>query len=403
MANRVGESIELRHLGTIAAVFGAIWIACALAAQTRDSDAILQQRLDAGQNALKQGQLEEAEKDFSKAAAIAPKDLRPHVNLGVVYMREKNWKRALEELRTSQKMAPQIPGIRFNIGLVYYRQGQYREAIAPFESVLRDQPDWTQARNLLGLCYLRDDRFADAASALEPLWPSLNGDANYLYELALSAGKAGRHELEERALARLLEVGQDSAALHLLFGKTYLSRNEDDRALAELNKAAAIDPKLPMLHYHLGLLYKRKHEFEKAKEEFLQDVTIEPEVAYSYDELGTICLGLDQNEEARRYFEQALARDTKLPASWYGLAKLDRAAKRYPEALKALDEAKALVPQSASVHYLRAQTLMQLGRKTEADADFAVVRRLQQEKLDILEQQIMGTTYRDPQLATEQK
>ena len=390
-------------MGTIPAVFGAIWIASALAAQTRDSDVFLRQSLDAGQSALQHGELEQAEKSFQKAAAIAPGDLRPHVNLGVVYMRQKNWKRALEELRTSQKLAPQIPGIRFNIGLVYYRQGQYHAAIAPFESVLRDQPDWTQARNLLGLCYMRDDRFADAAGALEPLWPSLNGDANYLYELALSAGKAGRHELEERALARLLEVGQDSPALHLLFGKTYLSRNEDDRALAELNKAAAIDPKLPMLHYHLGILYKRKHELEKAKEEFLADVTIEPEVAYSYDELGTICLGLDQNEEARRYFDQALARDTKLPASWYGLAKLDRAAKRYPEALKALDEAKALVPQSASVHYLRAQTLMQLGRKTEADADFAVVRRLQEEKLDILEQQIMGTTYRDPQLATEQK
>jgi tetratricopeptide (TPR) repeat protein len=374
-----------------------------VSAQPPDADATVRRNLEAGQAALQRGELAEAEKNFLKVTAIAPQDLRAHVNLGVVYMRQKNWKRALEELRTSQKLAPEIPGIRFNIGLVYYRQREYHDAIAPFESVLRDKSDWPQARHLLGLCYMQDERFADATAALEPLWTSLNGDQSYLYELALSAGKAGQHELEERALARLLEVGQESAPLHLLFGKTYLSRNEDERALTELEKAAAIDPKLPMLHYHLGIVYKRKHDYDKAKEEFLKDVAIEPEVAYSYDELGNICLGLDQNEEARRYFEQALQRNSKLPASWYGLAKIDRADKRYPDALKALDEAKTLAPQSASVHYLRAQTLMQLGRKAEAETEFAAVRRLQQEKLDILEQQIMGTTYRDPQLATEQK
>jgi tetratricopeptide (TPR) repeat protein len=221
--------------------------------------------------------------------------------------------------------------------------------------------------------------------------------------LALSAGKAGRHDLEERALARLSEVGQQSAALHLLFGKAYLSRDEDERALTELEKAGAMDPKLPMLHYNLGIIYKRKHDYEKAKEEFLKEVAIEPDVAYSYDELGNVCLGLDQNEEARRYFERALERNSKLPASWYGLAKIARADKRYPDAMKALDEAKALAPQSMSVHYLRAQTLMQLGRKAEADAEFAAVRRLQQEKLDNLERQITGTKYQDPQLGADQK
>ena len=400
---REGYHSNLSPASRILTSFAAIWTASVLFAQTRDLDATVRRSFEAGEAAMKQGQLLEAEKSFLKVTAIMPQDLRAHVNLGVIYMRQKKWKRALEELRTSEGLAPQIPGIRFNIGLVYYRQGQYHEAVAPFESVLRDQSDWQQARHLLGLSYLRDERFADASATLEPLWTSLNGDESYLYELALSAGKAGRHDLEERALARLFEVGQQSAALHLLLAKTYLSRDEDERALTELEKAAAIDPKLPMLHYHLGIIYKRKHDYEKAKEEFLKDVAIEPDLAYSYDELGNVCLGLDQNEEARRYFERALERNSKLPASWYGLAKIDRADKRYPDALKALDEAQALAPQSVSVHYLRAQTLMQLGRKAEADTEFAAVRRLQQEKLDNLERQITGTRYQDPQLATDQK
>ena len=118
---------------------------------------------------------------------------------------------------------------------------------------------------------------------------------SYLYVLAVAAGNAGRHDLEERALARLLEVGQNSAVLHLLLGKAYLNRGEDDKALAELEQAAQADPKLPMVHYNLGMAYKHKRELEKAKEEFLKDSRVEPEVAYNYDELGTISLALEQN------------------------------------------------------------------------------------------------------------
>ena len=383
--------------------FAAILSAAVLAAQTPDGEAVIRGNYEAGDSALRQGQLAEAEKNFLKITGIKPQDLRAHVNLGVIYMRQKKWKRALEELRTAEKIAPQIPGIRFDIALVYYRQRDCHRAIAPFESVLRDQPDWTQAKHLLGICYMSEERFADAAAALEPLWTSLNSDESYLYVLVVAAGNAGRHDLEERALDRLLEVGQKSAALDLMVGKAYLNRGQDERALAELEKAAANDPKLPMLHYTLGIIYKRRHDYENAKQEFLKDVAVEPDVANNYDELGSICLSLDEYEDAQRYFEKALQGDSRLPAAWYGLAKIHRAAKRYPEALKAIDSACALAPKSASVHYLRAQILVQLGREGEAQTEFAVVRRLHKETTDKLEEQIMGGIYRDPQLATEQK
>src|ERR1700730_17210246 len=212
----------------------AIWTASVLFGQTRDLEATVGRSIEAGEAAMKQGQLPEAEKSFLKVTAIMPQDLRAHVNLGVIYMRQKKWKRALEELRTAEKIAPQIPGIRFDIALVYYRQRDCHRAIAPFESVLRDQPDWTQAKHLLGICYMSEERFADAAAVLEPLWTSLNSDESYLYVLVVAAGNAGRHDLEERALDRLLEVGQKSAALDLMVGKAYLNRGQDERALTEL-------------------------------------------------------------------------------------------------------------------------------------------------------------------------
>ena len=150
---------------------------------------------------------------------LAPSDVGALVNLGVVEMRRRNWKQALAYLRQAEKLAPQVPGIRLNIGLAYYREGDYKSAIPPFESVLRDQPQSTQARHLLGLCYFFGERYADAARTLEPLWPASQNDLSYLYVLSVAAGNAGRHDLEEKALARLLEVSNDTPGLPFVDGK----------------------------------------------------------------------------------------------------------------------------------------------------------------------------------------
>jgi tetratricopeptide (TPR) repeat protein len=377
----------------------AVWLAGPVLA---GQEAAIRQTYEAGEQALRHGDLDAAEKAFRDVLSSAPADAGARTNLGVVYMRRQQWQRALADLQAAEKLAPNVAGIRLNIGLAYYRQGEYGKAIRPFESVVRDQPESTQARRLLGLCYFFEERYTDAAGALEGLWPDSNSDLSYLYVLAIAAGNAGRHALEERALARLLEAGKDTPEYHLFIGKAYLTREDNEKALAELELAAAANPKLPFVHYNLGMVYRRKRDFEKAKAEFLQDAAVEPDVAYNYDQLGLVCQMLDDDKNAARYFHQAVQRDPRLGTSWYGLAKIYAKEKKYAAALQALDAAGGVDPNSASVHYLRAQALTQLGRKTEAQAELAAVRRLKQETLDKLEQQITGGVYHDPQLGREQ-
>ncbi|PYT31885.1 MAG: hypothetical protein DMG58_11290, partial [Acidobacteria bacterium] len=155
--------------------------------------------------------------------ALAPNDSGAHANLGVVYMRQRSWKTALEELETAKRLAPQVAGIRLNMGLVYFRREDYTLAIPAFESVVRDEPNSEQARQLLGLCYFLDERYADTIGALEGLWPASNTDLNHLYVLTIAVGKSGRHDLENRALQRLIEVGEHSDELHLFLGRAFLA------------------------------------------------------------------------------------------------------------------------------------------------------------------------------------
>src|SRR5215469_9861353 len=91
-----------------------------------------------GERALKENNLGEAESDFRQVLAIDPHAGAAYANLGVVYMRRKQWPKALETLHKAKQLMPNVAGIRLNIGLAYYRQSEFLKAIPYFESVVRE-------------------------------------------------------------------------------------------------------------------------------------------------------------------------------------------------------------------------------------------------------------------------
>jgi tetratricopeptide (TPR) repeat protein len=360
-----------------------------------------QQLFQQGDAALKKNSLDLAERCFRGVLAQDPQAAGAYANLGVIYMRRKQWPQALEVLRKAESLAPQIPGIRLNIGLAYYRQNNFRAAIPPFESVVHNVPDSYQARFLLGLCYFFTERYADATSMLEPLWPQASNQLNYLYVLGIAAGKSGRPELEQRALGSLVETGQDSAELHLLMGKAHINREEYDEAIKELELAAKANPKLPFVHFNLGIAYYKKQELARAKEEFLKDAAIEPDVAYNYDQLGLVNALLGNNQEAESDLRKALRLDPSLASSRYQLARVYQDEGKYAQALAEIDAAVKLDPGSSSVHYLRGQLLQRLGRTQEARAEMNATTNVMNEQRDKRQKELYGGPTPNPELTQE--
>src|SRR5947209_2420090 len=58
----------------------------------------LPQLFQAGQDALNHGRLDEAERDFQQILKADPQVAGAYANLGVVYMRRKQWSKALDSL-----------------------------------------------------------------------------------------------------------------------------------------------------------------------------------------------------------------------------------------------------------------------------------------------------------------
>jgi tetratricopeptide (TPR) repeat protein len=360
-----------------------------------------QKLFTAGEAALHAGRLEEAEHDFRQVLAIDPGVAGAYANLGVIHMRHKQWPQALVTLRKAEKLAPNIAGIRLNIGLVYFRQNDFHSAIKPFESVVRDIPSSYQARYLLGLCYFFDNRWADAISALEPLWGQASNQLNYLYVLGIAAYKAKNSALEEKALGRLVEIGENSPELHLLIGKAHLNREEYDDAVRELESAAKADPKLPFVHFNLGLAYLHKQQFDQARSEFQKDIAVEPDVAFAYEQLAGVESTLGNDEEAAKNYRQALKLNSRLVDSHLGLAKIEERRRHYAGALAELDQIIRLDSGNASARYLRGQVLVRMGREKEGRQELAAATKMLNQQRTARQKELEGTTVPSPELARE--
>ena len=269
--------------------------------------------------------------------------------------------------------------------------------------VVKDEPDSLQARYLLGQCYFFTDRYVEAVDALEPLWPQQSHDLNYLYVLTTSADKADRKELADRALARMAEVGEDSAIVHMLLGKAMLNLEAYDDAAKELNAAAEADPKLPFVHFNLGLLHSKRGDYLRAREEFEKDIALEPEVVFNYDELANACFLAGDDAAAEKNYRKALRLDPRIINSHLGLAKVYERRAEYPQALAELDQAGKLDPQASRIHYLRGQTLVHMGRKAEGKKELAAAVQLSGAQRDKRQKELEGTSVPSPELTRDNR
>jgi Flp pilus assembly protein TadD len=355
-----------------------------------------------GQAALSADDLDAAEKFFREVLSVDPRSAAVYANLGVIAMRRKDWEHALTLLKKAEQLDPKMSGVRLNVGIVEFRRANYGGAIAPLRSVLREQPDSAQARYLLGLCEVLTEHYEEAVADLEPLWAERSSDVMYLYVVGIAAHNSGQSSLDEKALARLIEVGGDTPELHLILGKAYLNRQENDAAIKELNLAAAADASLPFVHFNLGVAHARLgDDDELAEAEFRKDLAIQPDLADDYAQLAFLYSREQKKEQAERAFQQALGRDPSMASAHLGLAQLYFGEEKSALALREANLAVKLAPESQNVHYLRGRILTRLGRQAEGRTELQAAQKLMNQSLGKARADLGAGAIPNPELTRE--
>lgn len=328
-----------------------------------------------GQRAFQAGDLARAESLFREYLKANPKSAEATSNLAAVLARREQFPEAIALYNQALKLNPKLVEIRFNLGVAQMRSGDHAGCADNFAKFLAKYPQEPRARQLRGLCLVESGDLKGGITALEsaPLDPAGT------FALAYAHAQAGD---EARATQLLAGLEAHYAKARLIEGLLEYRRANYIVAKQKFEAAVAADPNLAPALAGLGRVALLDNRDEEAMAYFRRALAIAPNDAEATYQLGVLEGRSGREAEARKLLERALALRANYADPHYQLAQLDFKAQRYAGALKHLQAAANILPEQDSIRLLLARTYQALGRKADAEREFAEVRRLKQQRVE---------------------
>ena len=215
-------------------------------------------RLRRGEAYRTDGRLDDATRDLTEAARLAPDSTAPALALGDLYAGRQDWARAANWYGQAASRLPDAP-LLYKLALSRYRSGAPAEAIDPLQRIVARDDANGEAFYLLGLAY-RDTGRADlAATALEravKLEPSLLAAREELVVVYRAQDRPVDEMTELQALAALDERPARSVAIALAQTRA----GQLDASVATLADAAKGDPNDPAVALALSRVFLARAE-----------------------------------------------------------------------------------------------------------------------------------------------
>ena len=256
------------------------------------------------------GQTEAALATLKKLAGRLPL-FEVYSNIGVLLIKQKQYKEAIDHLKPAAEAQPRDTDTLFNLGYAYYLTKDNTNAAATLknETKLRpldgegfyilskalaasgDQAGATaasdQAKKLLTsfaqwetkgipplariktafskINYYRYKREQDERLNTQTHITSLSPQADQLLETARNAFLAGRDSDALEALGKLLQVAPQNYDAHFMIGRVYERKGDFERAVNALKAAVFWNPKLVPAHVLLGRIAVLKNDCVSAQ------------------------------------------------------------------------------------------------------------------------------------------
>ncbi|MDP9162121.1 MAG: tetratricopeptide repeat protein [Acidobacteriota bacterium] len=318
----------------------------------------------------------------SKSSAVAAAATSSHANATFAeihsLLQKGKHDEAIAKLEELKARNPNTPGLSHEFGSAYYKKGDFLKAADNLTRALQENPNDAEAEQLLGLSYYLAGRPAQAIPYLERVqswYPSANVDASYILGICYIQAKDYAHA--RSAFARMFDVPPESASSYLFTARMLLRQEFDPVAEEYANKAATLDPKLPLVHFLLGELYLYKSRIPEAVGEFQQELTINPANAATYYKLADAYSRIQKYDDAERLLQRSIWLDANSTGPYVLMGKVLEKKGEFQLAERALQRALSMDPNNSMTHHLLGQTYRDLGRTEDAERELKAAEQLQ--------------------------
>ena len=171
-----------------------------------------QKALTKGAEALREGKLEQAEKELTKAANLAPGNPDVLYILGMVYLRQSNWAKAEAVLQRSDQLESNQARVLSALGMALCNEKKYEQAIPVLEKSIQLEPNasWETDWALAKAHYFQEQYEAALKLAQQAHTTSRGSSAQVELLLAQCLTAVGRYEDSAQVLKEFLKSNGNS-------------------------------------------------------------------------------------------------------------------------------------------------------------------------------------------------
>jgi len=232
----------------------------------------------AGSAALRSGNLDQGIRYLKGALASAPKDSSVRAELGLAYLAQGKNQQAIDELMISDEGSSMGDQVRkkFVLIMAYVRQKDYKRAHDEVRQMLKDDVDPKLAYNLDGLIYWEQQRLDDAAEAFSKVIELDPKNLVAMSNLARLQYQRGRLSESGKLYSAILVIDPKNIEAFMSQAKIALRQQDEAQALSWLNKAVeaddkAVQPRLILARYDI-----QRKDFSAAKTLFREVTALAP-------------------------------------------------------------------------------------------------------------------------------
>jgi Tfp pilus assembly protein PilF len=200
-----------------------------------------------------------------------------HYQMGLSFLAEGNYTRALVELTEAEKLTPDDPNLLNYLGQAYFFKKKYELAEQKYLHALEYRPSFSEVRNNLGVDYLEMKRWDDAIKQLtivtNDIFYQNIDDANM--NLALAYFGKGDNDTALSILRPVVARNPRNPVVRFNLGRVYFSSDKVGLAVAEFKKAIDLNKNYAKAHYNLALAYLKLQDTTSARTEFREVLRID--------------------------------------------------------------------------------------------------------------------------------
>ncbi len=251
-----------------------------------------------------------------------------HNNKGEIFLLKNGIDSACEIFKEITEKFPDYPCGHYNMGIIYQKKGERKKALKEFNKAIKLEPS-ARFYNGLSSVYCDEGNFDRAIICLEK---ALKIDRLYrMSYINLSKVYLIQKKFNGaiKACEKALEISPGDSAVYNQLGRIYQSAGDFDRAIEFYLKVLEISPEMVQSHYSLSALYEQKKLYSKAiyhgrlyltaTEQDLKDTAVYRELKEKlgklekspefYVEQGAAYMTQERDEDAEELWKKALETD----------------------------------------------------------------------------------------------